>query len=132
NENPISTISPIGPILRATPTDKLDRLLVFRGIHPLYGAFLVEQLGTASPEERLQAFESVLEMPRPLLKLVRVPYDLPPGPCTTAKLDPELVNRGLIVAKPPKSPDDEEEEQDEWEERPPSFPENLFMYFESL
>ena len=130
--SPMSPIGPMSPILRATPTEKLDRLLAFRGVHPLYGAFLIEQLGTASPDERLQAFESVLEMPRPLLKFVRVPYDLPPGPYTTAKLDPELVNRGLIIAKPPKSPDEEDDDQDEWEERPPSFAEKLFMYFESL
>ena len=120
------------PVIRATPTEKLDRLLVFRGVHPLYGAFLVDQLGTASPDERLQAFESVLEMPRPLLKLVRVPFELPPGPYTTTKLDPELVNRGLIIAKPPKSPDAEEDDEDEWEERPPLFAEKLFMYFEAL
>src|SRR5262249_21271895 len=42
-----------GPIRRATPTAKLDRLLTFRSVHPLYGAFLVEQLGIAGPEERL-------------------------------------------------------------------------------
>src|SRR5262249_476642 len=47
------------PITRATPTAKLDRLLVFRSVHPLYGAFLIEHLGVASPEERMQALESV-------------------------------------------------------------------------
>lgn len=120
------------PIRLATPTEKLDRLLVFRGVHPLYGAFLIDQLGIASPEERLQAFESVLEMPRPLLKFVRVPWDLPPGPLATTRLDNELVQRGLMMVKPPKSPDEEEEETDEWEERPPSLPDKLFMYFEAI
>src|SRR5262249_19392738 len=97
-----------GPIRRATPTAKLDRLLTFRSVHPLYGAFLVEQLGIAGPEERLQMLESVLEMPKPLLKFVRVPWDLPPGPLQTTRLDAELVQRGLLTAKPPKPADSEE------------------------
>ena len=80
----------------------------------------------------MQAFESVLEMPRPLLKFVRVPFEIPPGPFTTTKLDPELINRGLIIAKVPKTAEEEEDDQDEWEERPPAFAEKLFMYFESL
>jgi hypothetical protein len=118
------------PIL-ATPTPELDKLLVFRAVHPLYGAFLVEHLGRADRNERLQALESVLELPRPLLKFVRVPYELPPGPLTTESLDPELIARGLIVAKPPK---DEEEKEDEfipWEERPPHFAEKLRLLFDA-
>src|SRR5262245_47224547 len=123
-----------GPITRATPTAKLDRLLVFRSVHPLYGAFLVEHLGVAGPEERVQALESVLEMPRPLLKFVRVPFDLPPGPLQLTRLDPELTQRGLIVAKPPKEEGAEEEEEEfvPWEERPPLFAEKLRMLFEAL
>src|SRR5262245_61267374 len=50
----------------AYPTEDLPKLLKLRGINPLYGVFLVNQLGTASREERLQAFESVLEMPGPV------------------------------------------------------------------
>src|SRR5262249_7947100 len=53
---------------RAIPTAELDKLLVFRSVHPVYGAFLVNQLGIADRNERLQALESVLEMPRPLLQ----------------------------------------------------------------
>jgi superfamily II DNA/RNA helicase len=125
---------PRAPITRATPTDKLDRLLVFRSVHPLYGAFLIEQLGIASPEERMQALESVLEMPRPLLKFVRVPFELPPGPLQTTRLDLELTQRGLIIAKPPKeegAPEDDDEFVP-WEERPPLFAEKLRMLFEAL
>ena len=80
------------PVL-ATPTAALDKLLVFRGIHPLYGAYLLEHLGYADRQERLQAFESVLEMPRPLLRYVRVPIgERPPGPLEM-RLDPELIQR---------------------------------------
>jgi hypothetical protein len=121
------------PIKTATPTEKLDRLLIFRGVHPLYGAFLIDQLGIASPEERLQALESVLEMPRPLLRLVRVPWDLSPGPLATTRLDPDLQQRGLIAVKvPPPAGEEEEEEDDGWEDRPPSLAEKLFMLFEAL
>ncbi len=54
--------------LTATPTPELDKLLVFRACHPLYGAFLIDLLGIANREERIQLLESVLELPRPLLK----------------------------------------------------------------
>jgi len=116
----------------ATPT--LDHLLVFRSVHPLYGAFLINQLGIADLDERLQAFESVLELPRPLLKFVRVPWSLPPGPLAQARLDPELIARGLMIAKPDKSDDDDDQFEDRkpWEDRPPVFAEKLALYFGAL
>lgn len=124
------------PFRTATPTDRLDRLLAFRSIHPIYGSFLLDQLGPASATERLQAFESVLELPRPLLKFVRVPLpdQLPPGPLETTRLDPELVQRGLIAApKPPPAEGEVEEESDDepWQ-RPPTVAEKLFLYYEAL
>ncbi|MBW3541768.1 MAG: DEAD/DEAH box helicase, partial [Planctomycetes bacterium] len=48
---------------RAYPTETLERLLVFRSINPLYGDFLTNQLGVADRRERLQALESVLDLP---------------------------------------------------------------------
>jgi hypothetical protein len=123
------------PVL-AHPTPDLDKLLVFRSVHPLYGAYLVSQLGIADRTERLQAFESVLEMPRPLLKFVRVPFPdkLPPGPLATTRLDPELIQRGLITAPGPKRDDDDEDEWDWWAEpeRPPTLADKLRMLFEAL
>jgi superfamily II DNA/RNA helicase len=118
----------------AAPTEKLDRLLIFRSVHPLYGAFLVEQLGIADRDERLQALESVLEMPRPLLRYVRVPLaeELPPGPLVTTRLDQELIVRGLIAAPlPPGETDDEEDEGPPWE-RPPTLADKLRLYFDAL
>src|SRR5262249_40458544 len=82
----------------ATPTLALDKLLVFRAVHPLYGAFLIDPLGLANDDELLQALESVLELPRPLLKFVRVPFEMASGPLAE-KLDPDLIARGLMVAK---------------------------------
>jgi superfamily II DNA/RNA helicase len=119
----------------ATPTEKLDLLLAFRSIHPLYGAFLLEHLGIADRDERLQALESVLEMPRPILRYARPPRpdETPPGPLATTRLDPELIQRGLIAAPLPPS-EDEDDEEDDWrreEERPPSLAEKLFLLFEA-
>jgi hypothetical protein len=120
----------------ARPTPELDKLLVFRSVHPVYGAFLINQLGIADRNERLQALESVLEMPRPLLRYVRVPFpdDLPPGPLAVNRLDPELVRRGLIVARPVRDPgtEEDEEEEEEEEEYPPTLADKLRMLFDAL
>jgi hypothetical protein len=121
---------------QANPTPALARLLGFRSVHPLYGAYLVDMLGKANWDERVQAFESVLEMPRPLLKFVR-PRDVPPGPLESEKIRVELEQRGLLEALP--DPSEEIEEDDGppgfLEERPepePWFAEKLRMYFEVL
>jgi hypothetical protein len=120
-------------VTRAHATPALDQLLVFRSVHPLYGAFLIQHLGIADRNERIQALESVLEMPRPLLRYVRVPWPdkLPPGPLAVTRLDPELIGRGLIAAPLPPS---EEEDEDEggWEERPPTLADKLRMWFDAL
>jgi hypothetical protein len=129
-----SVLRPPSSVL-ATPTDKLPTLLAFRSIHPLYAAFLLDHLAMADPVERLQAFESVLELPRPILKFVRPPWpdELPPGPLASGYLDNELIQRGLIAApKPPSEDDDEEDEDDRFAERPPSLAEKLFLLYEAL
>ena len=127
----------------AHPTEKMPLLTAFRAVHPIYGAFLVGQLGIANRDERMQALESVLELPRPLLKFVRVPFDLSPGPLQTTRLDPDLQQRGLIATPlPPEEPgeDDFEEEPEPdkppervgWEERPPTLAEKLKLLFDAL
>ncbi len=119
----------------AHPQPALDKLLVFRSVHPLYGAFLIDQLGIADRDERVQAFESVLEMPRPLLRYVRVPWpeELPPGPLARDRLDPELIRRGLIAAPlpPEEEEDDEEDERRRWEDRPPTLADKLRLLFDA-
>ncbi len=123
----------------ATPTAKLDQLLVFRSIHPLYAAFLLQHLGIADRNERLQALESVLEMPRSVLRYVRVPWqeDLPPGPLALTRLDADLISRGLMIVKPPPA-EGEEDNDDDWspwqerEERPPTLSEKLRLLFDAI
>jgi superfamily II DNA/RNA helicase len=119
--------------MQAVPTPRLDRLLVFRTAHPLYAGFLVDQLDIADADERLQAFESVLDMPKPLLRYLRVPppNEMPPGPLAQTRLDPELVQRGLIAAPVPAEEEDDEEEGPPWE-RPPTLADKLRFYFDAL
>src|SRR5262249_14675001 len=116
---PADGVQPYSPVL-ASPTPQLDKLLIFRSVHPVYGAFLIDQLGIANREERLQAMESVLEIPRPLLRYLRVPRDLPPGPLATTRLDEELIRRGLITAPLPPNADEDDDEDYVEEERPPT------------
>ncbi len=105
----------------AQPTDAMAKLLLFRGIHPLYAVFLVNQLGIADRNERIQAMESVLELPRSVGHFVRVPrYDeMPPGPLATIRLDPQLLQLGLATPEElsPNARDDDQDEIDDMERR---------------
>lgn len=82
-------------LARATP--RLDRLLAFRGINPLYGDFLSELLPKGSRGERIQSLESVLELSGAVARAVPVPdaRRLDPGPLEIGWLDPELARSGL-------------------------------------
>ena len=102
---------PYKPVL-AVPTPQLHSLRLFRGVHPLYGMFLVGHLGIANRQERVQAMESVLELPRSIGHFVRVPGQdrMPPGPLATTRLDPQLLSLGLATADElTAAPQDEEE-----------------------
>jgi len=127
---PPADVKPYAAVLaRATP--ELDKLLVFRSVHPVYGAYLISLLGKADRDERIQAMESVLEVPRPILRHVRVPWELPPGPLARAHLDPELIRRGLIVA-PVEDQTEEEDDGDGYDEHPPSLADKLRLLFDAL
>lgn len=120
--------TPYTPIL-ARPTPALGRLLAFRSIHPLYGAFLTEVLAEADADERLQAMESALDVPGPVRRHLRVPLKLlESGALATSKLDAELIQRGLMAAQVEEA--EEEDDEDDWEKRPPSFAEKLRSYFD--
>jgi len=84
----------------AHATPDLEKLLMFRGVNPLYGVFLVSQLGIGDRPERVQALESVLELPRSIGRFVRVPghEEIPPGPLATGRLDEQLLRLGLATA----------------------------------
>ncbi len=90
----------------------MKKLVLFRGIHPLYAVFLVNQLGIANREERIQAMESVLELPRSVGHFVRVPkHDrMPPGPLATTRLDETLLRLGLVTADELSAQPEEDDE----------------------
>jgi superfamily II DNA/RNA helicase len=107
---------PYRPVL-AHPTEHLAKLTIFRSVNPLFGVFLVNQLGIADRKERIQAFESALDFPGPVARYVRVPKQefLPPGPLATLRLDQQLLQLGLatheeLVQKP-------KEEEEPWKPR---------------
>lgn len=84
----------------ATPTERLEGLLVFRGVHPLFGDFLMEHLGKSDITERVQALEGLLELPMSVGPAIRVPGPdrLPRGPMATEWLDDEILRLGLVTA----------------------------------
>ena len=63
--------------------------------------YLIEQLGIADEAERIQALESVLEIPGSVFLDVKAPgpEELPPGPLAAGWLDPLLIERGLATAE---------------------------------
>jgi hypothetical protein len=84
----------------ARPTARLEHLFAFRSVNPLYGMFLLEHFDIADERERMQMWESVLGMTPTLLRVVRTPpyHRVPPGPLSTIRLDPEIIQCGILPA----------------------------------
>ena len=99
--------------ITATPTEAMEEVLLLRGVHPLYAVFLMKHLGIADKNERVMAFESILELSRSLGKAIRIPQPefLPTGPLQTGRLDSQLLTLGLATAEELYGKDEEEEEQ---------------------
>jgi superfamily II DNA/RNA helicase len=110
----VPEVNPYKPIF-ARATENLSKLLLFRGIHSLYAVFLVNQLGIADRNERIQAMESVLELPGSVGHFVRVPRqdELPPGPLATLRLDPHLLQLGLVTPQElsPNAPEEDDSDR---------------------
>ena len=98
----------------ANPTEELHKLLQLRGVNPLYGVFVINQLGIADERERIQALESILEMPGTVARSVRVPKreEMPPGPLAVTRLDVKLLQLGLATPEELGAGSEEEEEED--------------------
>lgn len=134
----LANLATLGYLTRAedgdhvTLSERITRLLSFRSIDPLFGDFIAEQLARSSYEEKIQALESVLEIPPTIERKLRIP-DLPPGPLQKEVLEPMLIALGITVAQPEQADDEEDGwfEDEEEQPRPPSFPEMLKLAFES-
>ncbi len=117
---PASPKSPLDgyEAITATPNESMDSLLLLRGVHPLYAMFLMNHLGIADQNERILAFESLLEMSRTLGKAIRVPWpeDLPPGPLQTTRLDSQLLKLGLVTAQELGEGRDDEDGPKPWDD----------------
>jgi len=116
----------------------INKLLNFRSVDPLFGAFVAEQLNYGNFEEKLLALESVLQMPPAILRKVRIPEDLPKGPLQTEFLEPRLRQMGVLSSEAEAEPAAERKPwryRDPWDEdeveRPPTFPEMLATLYEA-
>lgn len=118
----------------AHPQPELKRLAMFRGVNPLYGVFLANQLGIADRAERIQAMESVLELSRSVGRFVRVPgqQELPPGPLATNRLDVQLLQLGLATADELTESAEEEDEKDRYRRRFAEAPVRVLTLAEKL
>ncbi len=117
----------------ARPTDALADLLVFRSVNPLYGVYVTRQLDVASPEERVQVLESVLEMPGSVARYVRVPWPdrMPPGPLATRRVDDEIVQWGLAAHTDLYPPKPEDQPRDEPTKFPIPLADKVRMLFDA-
>lgn len=114
----------------AHPTGKLQELFAFRAINPVYGSFLLRHLGKADREEWLQIFESVLEVPGSMVRMMRVPPPdaLPPGPLARDYLDNEIIARGLLPASD-LYPDRDDDQVREERKFAPTVAEKMLLLF---
>lgn len=103
---------------RAEPTERLRDLLFLKGVHPLFAMFLMNHMAIADQNERLQAFEALLEISPSLGYEIAVPPRdlLPPGPLATERLEPQLLTLGLATVDELNGPGPEEDPR-EWRAR---------------
>ena len=122
NPDPAAKPEPPYAPRTATKTEKLATLLKFRAVQPLYGAWLLPYLGQADNIERLQIFESLMEMAGSVARYVRVPFpqDLPPGEMTLNMVDSALLQAGLFTHDEMYPPPPHEQDRPFGE--PPKFP----------
>lgn len=138
-EKPLGTKLPTEWPDTAEPTDQLLRMVRIRSVHPLYGMFLLEHLSAADRCERIQAFESLLELPWSIGPAIRVPFpdQMPPGLLATEWLDQQLLELGIASAEQLGMNMGSEAEEDPnrvWSDTPPPrplvFAEKLHLLFQ--
>jgi superfamily II DNA/RNA helicase len=135
----IDNLAGLGYLTRAADGDhvaldgSIAKLLNFRSVDPLYGAYLAEQLHRGSFEEKIQALESVLDVAPVIARRAPLP-ELPKGPLQTQVVEPLMIQMGVVLAQPAAESEYERRFGTEYEdepERPPTFPEMLKLAFEA-
>jgi len=126
--------------------ENIKKLLAFRSIDPLYGAYVAEQLNRANGLEKQLVLESLLELPAGVWRRLHLrPGDLPAGPLETDVMTPLMIQMGVKLAgQESESADDEDGSDDEYDdprddpwwdgetfERPPTLPDMLRIAFEA-
>jgi superfamily II DNA/RNA helicase len=140
----IDNLAKFGYLTRAADSEHVTvnpairDLLLYRGVDPLYGEFLKDQLTRADFQEKVQALESVLPVPPAMEKQVRLPESLTPGPLHTHVLVPLLVQMGIALTHPEggvmAAPDADEGADYMADDRPPramTLPEMLKALFDA-
>ncbi len=119
-----------------TLQEGIYRLLTFRSVDPLFGAYLVEQLNRASYEEKILVLEAALEVPPTILRNVRLP-ELEPGPLQRDVLVPLMISMGVVLTQPEDEEGGRRDYRDDpwWDGQtrwsPPTLPDMLKIAFEA-
>ncbi len=117
----------------ARTTERIDELIGFRSIDPIYGSYLCHELAPSDFDEKLFALESVLSVSPAVVRAAGIP-DMEPGPLEKNVLQPMMIAMGVTVATTKAKDDDEGGDFNPWqeaEEKPPTFPEMLRIAFEA-
>ncbi|HPF41573.1 MAG TPA: DEAD/DEAH box helicase [Phycisphaerae bacterium] len=121
----------------------INKLLAFRSIDPLFGAYLAEQLSRSNDLEKQIVLEALLETPPGVWRHMHLrPSDLEPGPLQTHVMEPLMIQMGVKLAGgAAESSDDQDNDYDDprddpwWDgetiERPPTLPDMLRIAFEA-
>lgn len=129
--------------LHVTLNDSIHKLLNFRSIDPLFGAYLAEQLVQSNDLEKQVVLEALLETPPGIWRHMHLrPGDLEPGPLQTNVMEPLMIHMGIKLAGGAANESEEEKtdyddpRDDPWwdgetVERPPTLPDMLRIAFES-
>lgn len=137
----ISNLSAFGYLTRGENSDEVtvnpdvEKLLTFRTVDPLYGAFLAGMLARGNFIEKVQSLEAALSLSPAIARRARL-IDPEPGPLQTEVVQPRMIQMGLLITDGDGnlSLPHAEDEEDYWEQddRPkplPSLPEMIEALF---
>ena len=122
---------------RVMVDERIEELLGFRSVNPLFGNWVAKQLAPASDTEKLLVLESLLDLPWRVVRKCEPPMEMEPGPLETNVFAPLMIALGIVVAPTPASEAEKEKERfhswdrDDEVEKPPTFPEMLVHGFQA-